>query len=511
MQQQDHSLIIKRLYNTGNLTTTWELHNTRTRIRNATALRTKQTLLLALEDGDFLFVSLNLDAGSTRDEPILTTCPPKGTEPRCAFPGSAIATGPSDRYIAMACAQNRVFILDTEFRNGTHPQDWESNLSSFTIDIDGVILMMEFLPSPDDPDLVMLVVLVSIHGEFRVHFFQWDAGKKPWKITRHHGGSGFLLRSAQLPQLLIPLPEAGQAAFLLVFERTTCLCTGLLGAVFVATWSDLPDIAPMKSHRSLRKPIWVSWFKAPMGVPPFYAIIREDGVVTRIERSGEAIAGRSSAILAGTVSNATTITLRDTVKNADKITYVVYGTESGPGRVVLLKGRHDSSNDAPMLPNWAPLNDFHYMPASQESPLNSPITRPGKIYGCSGMGTEGFVHELSRKVEASVHFTIGVKAFKGINESINGMWDVPQCIKVNCTSGVCAVIPPNILISLNDRSVVLKHGERDELGVISEEHPWLDLSSKTFAAFFGKTVTFQLTANKLMVAKMVDGKVVAAG
>ena len=471
-------------------------------------MRPKQTLYLALEDGNFLVVRPELApcfGGTKRVVDLWDYSKDALGEPTDArhYPGSVIATDPTSRYIAIACTENEVDIMDTKGRYLINLQD--------SMGLKGVILMMDFLPSPGDLDLVLLVVLVSTNGEFRIHLFQWEAGKKPWKVRRHHGESGFQLRSVRVPQLLIPLSQAGPAAFLLVFERATCLCTGLLGTGFVATWSDLPNIAPMEAHRSLCKPIWVSWFQTPMGVPSFYGIIREDGVVTRIESSGEAIAGRSSAVLTGTVSCATMITLRDTRKSTDKNTYVVYGTESGPGRVILLKGKHDSGNEASILPNWAPLNDFHYTSSRQESPLNSPITRSGNIYGCSGMGTEGFVHELSRKVEASVCFSVGVEAFKDTNESINGTWDVPQCIKVKCTSGVCDAMPPDILISLNDRSVVLKHGERDELSAISEDHPWLDLSSKTFAAFFGKTVTFQLTANKLMVAKMVDGKVVAAG
>lgn len=497
--KQDYFIRIKRLGTTGKLSTLWEYHTFRTRICSAAALSAQQRLVLVLEDGDLLFLS-DFDEIAKGVAPALTPCSQSVSSHPSEILSSQIAADPTSSYVALACFQNSIEVVDV--RN-QHRLD----IHYAHLGISGIIIKMDFLYPPEkDPNLVLLAGVVARRGEFWIHLFQWDASKEPWKITKHHSEKGFQLPIRRAPpQLLIPLAEAGPAAFLVVYESHMLLCEGLLGDDFTTLCAPLPCPRPASSHTSSYLPLWVGWYKSPASGTPFYVLVREDGFTVRLGIEGNIVRASSDVTVAGTVANVAAVGLQDPAQGGAELVYLLYGAEAGPGRVVLVNGRDGTPNivdayAALTMPNWTPLNDSQVMPAtSQISPYTGlPITTPGKIYGCSGLGTEASVLQLSRKVEVFVHSTLK----QDISSSMNGMWAIYDVEHRMRCSNQCRMCLPGILISFPTFSILLREcAVEGVLENVSQEDTWLDLSSKTLSVSFFRDVSSQLTTKEIVVSR----------
>lgn len=174
--------------------------------------------------------------------------------------------------------------LRTQALNGEtmRPIEYERYLH-----IQGVIHKMEFLfPAANDPDHIILLLLVVRNGTTRMHVYEWVAGQNLTDIRSNNKKGHYFNEEYKMPLLLIPLTI--HSAFLMVCEQSIGLCKNLLEGTPDLENVNIGSERRTPLHVGLGRPLWTSWTRPTRS--SHYAknhddiyIAREDGLVKFLE------------------------------------------------------------------------------------------------------------------------------------------------------------------------------------------------------------------------------------
>lgn len=210
-------------------------------------------------------------------------------------PGRHIAVDPSSKYMAIAGAENvfAIYALRPVEQLGSSNGHRPVPLVEFEryLHIDGVIHKMEFLyPIADDPDHIILLLLVVYRGTTRMFVYDWEAGQNLREIRSNFKKGTTVLKQHRMPLLLIPLRI--RSAVLLVSDGIMAVCTGILEGTPTYTEIDIKFVkaSPRYLGSSSDGPLWTSWFR-PLRTHHYSKahddlyLAREDGAVLFVENS----------------------------------------------------------------------------------------------------------------------------------------------------------------------------------------------------------------------------------
>ncbi|KAH0292986.1 hypothetical protein KCU71_g15078, partial [Aureobasidium melanogenum] len=193
-----------------------------------TLIGTEQLFFLAAsetEDGDVAFRVLCVPM------PIFIN-PPR-------VHGNALAVDPYSRALAVAIGDQKVFVCYANQAEllSAGQQKWDDGYipvsSSQTIkEVPGTILLMDFLyPPRNDPDRLILLMIVLHEGVILPVWVEWSKFEEPKHAVIKQGHKIFL--SGEMPNLLIPLK--GNAAFVLATSRDIWIFENILTTSAVTT------------------------------------------------------------------------------------------------------------------------------------------------------------------------------------------------------------------------------------------------------------------------------------
>lgn len=209
-------------------------------------------------------------------------------------PGMHVSIDPSSRYMVIGgseqCFTVQAFNTRTELnRQYANSQELRFIESEKIMLCKGTILKLQFLhPPAGSDDDILLLLIVSMHGNARMIFYSWKAGS-PLSTVKIKGLSKKSFTINEIPLLIIPLRF--QAAFILVNERSMKLCRGILEGMIQASNIDPDDTSrrpATKLYQGSDRPLWTAWAK-PTRLPYYIAeqddvyIAREDGYIYLLE------------------------------------------------------------------------------------------------------------------------------------------------------------------------------------------------------------------------------------
>lgn len=254
-----------------------------------------QYIVLSLESGDMVFLYAR-DRGQEGDgiEFVTKRCTLPG-EMLSIQPGAHLAVDPSGRYMTLSCFEYlfAIYKLKTaselkleHARNRFSPIDRMRYMS-----LEGILHKMEFLyPSSQDPNRIILLMIVVNKGRTAMFVYVWDAGCELGSIGPQNPRGHRVHAQAELPLLLIPLRI--NSNFLLVSEDKLMLCKDILGDAPIWVVHDAPLQEATESHHGSEPPIFTAWAR-PRRMKswaethdPIY-IAREDGRIKQIEIESE--------------------------------------------------------------------------------------------------------------------------------------------------------------------------------------------------------------------------------
>ena len=272
----------------------------------------------------------------------------------------------------------------------------------------GSILKMEFLhPSRNDPDQIILVLIVSKSGKAKMLWYEWKSGMS-LRQSRLKATVQPLPQDERLPLLLIPLKHF--TAFMVVCEKLITLYKDLLTGTptrYIQRLEEVKD--PEGPEFTGTRPVWVQWARPMRKLTDTFTIdhdgiflCREDGVVQYL-----------------TLLNIEH--MLDTTHKAGRLGINVNTAfailDVGPTTVDLFAAGGDMTDGGlwrsgprvdPLhlksIPNWTPLNEIATINAGAE-PLHAVGYTPKwqqRIFACSGRGRHGAITELRYGYEAPV-------------------------------------------------------------------------------------------------------------
>lgn len=157
------------------------------------------------------------------------------------------------------------------------------------INVDGVIISMEFLHPPEadlEENHVILLLIISKNGKSRIFCYEWDCSTSLETIALKGPGQG-LHQDEQLPLLLVPLTKS--TAFMLVSENRITVYRDILTGRAKSHFLILSNQErPEEPGSSRRLPIWTQWARVmrteehTKKQDNIY-LCREDGVVHFLE------------------------------------------------------------------------------------------------------------------------------------------------------------------------------------------------------------------------------------
>jgi hypothetical protein len=246
-----------------------------------------QCLLLQLDSGDSLFLALRQKA--TGEWELATTRHRVSRAMLMMQPGMHLIVNPSARYVAIGCSEGMFALYALHSREELQKQE-DQGLKALRyikseryIYLHGIIHKMEFLyPSRDDPNHIILLLLLAWKGKTRMQIYEWETGCD-MRVIRPHSRKGHLLEeSHQMPLLLIPLTI--NSAVMFVSEDSMAICKDiLLGSPQFVILDDADD-APTTIHHGLGAPLWTAWarpfrFSYHTLTRDDIYLVREDGLV----------------------------------------------------------------------------------------------------------------------------------------------------------------------------------------------------------------------------------------
>jgi hypothetical protein len=248
-----------------------------------------QFILLALESGDlaFLFarnVGIDVEFITSHHRVIHRGI----TEP----PGKHMKVDPSSRYVAVAASEISFVIYSLKSKDELnmqrlHGEPFHHVASEQHLHVRGVIHKMEFLfPAADDPDHIILLLLVVRNGSTAMFVYEWEAGQSLTEIRSNNLRGHTLQPSCRMPLLLIPLTI--MSAILLVSAESIIECRNLLEGSPTFQVVVQPEFAVSPIHLGIEAPLWAAWTR-PLRHPRYSKdhddiyMAREDGFIAFLE------------------------------------------------------------------------------------------------------------------------------------------------------------------------------------------------------------------------------------
>ncbi len=399
------------------------------------------------------------------------------------YSGARMVTDPAQRFLAITSTESSVLILH---------QPKQANL----LTVRGIIMEMCFLyPEQEDPNHVVLLLLIAHKGEIRAVSYDWDAdGPLSAMNCRHEDGVAIdrALIGKGAPLLLIPLEDPRHYAIFFNGRGAAIFRSGNLPLELVRTLDNVGVEPPRIGYNGRYSPLWTAWSRHPkIGV---ILVGREDGLVVAIKSfSGKAISyGGLLVNLECNIEGAfACVDVHLEGSSDDARHFLFVGGVTGPGHVYQIKKGNFSQLS--ILPNWAPVYDVSSTPAS-EGPTK---TIPAKLVARCGRDAESFNAELTRSIKADVSLRLKV------GSQVNGIWAIEEGFHFDHReydrSTSC------ILISLLHSTIMLRAKKgTDKFELATQEDTWFDLSSRTLAASLGGLVSVQVTEREVLVSSRTN-------
>lgn len=296
-----------------------------------------QLLLIVLETGDcvFLFLRPDKDGQQFEFEALQHSLPSS----RLVRSGFHLAVDPSSRYAAQACSRNMFVIHELESTDNlnlhlSRGKPLRPILSSRPRHVAGVIHTIEFLyPRPQDPQHVILLLIVVNNGVTRMITYDWELGNDLRQVLAEDKAGHILPQQHEMPLMIIPLTI--RSAFFAVSEEEIAYCADVLQGSPSFEPFQVGNFPPTENHEGSEPPLWTAWSRPPRLYPynqtrDFIYMAREDGVVIFLECNSEDVLGAS--FFHGNFCNVSTAfaSLADDTSSGE---ILVFGGDSGQGGV----------------------------------------------------------------------------------------------------------------------------------------------------------------------------------
>lgn len=295
-----------------------------------------QLLLIVLDTGDCVFLFLRPDESGTFEFVALKHSLPSS---RLVRPGFHLAVDPSSRYAAQACSRNIFVVHELESMDNLNTslargQPLQPIILSRPRHVNGVIHTIEFLyPRPQDPQHVILLLIVVNSGVTRMITYDWELGDDLRQVLAEEKNGHILPPQHEMPLMIIPLTV--RSAFFAVSEDEIAYCADVLQGSPSFEPCEVGGFPPSEHHEGGEPPLWTAWSRPPRLHPfnidrDFIYMAREDGVVIFLECDSEDILGAS--FYHGTFCNVSTAfaSLADDTSSGE---ILVFGGDSGQGGV----------------------------------------------------------------------------------------------------------------------------------------------------------------------------------
>lgn len=168
----------------------------------------------------------------------------------------ALAVAPSSGHFTI-CALRPIDEIKSEINS------WRPNSEGFRpwseqrfVQVDGAILRMDFLHSPkDEPEKVILVLLVAKQGRTYLLLYRWDTRLSLKRMRPMRSSGQELPREDGVPLMLIPCTAT--ASFLLVTETEFVLYNRVMHSEAKRTAYEFQDPGAFKGQRRVK--LWTQW------------------------------------------------------------------------------------------------------------------------------------------------------------------------------------------------------------------------------------------------------------
>jgi hypothetical protein len=493
-------------------------------------LNIPEGIVFALECGDLVFVVPWPVSGKfefitsrhTMAKPMLTE-----------QPGRHLAVDPSSRYMAVACTEGlfAVYALKTpadiraQQLQGIpfNPIDAERYLH-----IDGIIYKMEFIfPAKDDPEHIILLLVVVRRGKTWMHVFDWAAGNNLREIRCIDKQGYPVARDYRMPLLVIPLTS--KSAVILISDQGGVICEGLVEGAPTYETLDLaiPSASPL--HNGLGPPLWTSWAR-PLRTRSWSKshdllyLAREDGSVTLVELEIDDSA--ELMVVSGHLGllNAKISTAFASLAGAGFMNDIlVAGGDSGPGGVYEVSnlflppvlstnlGKVCARRVAEVvvpIQNYSPILDFvivrkHFANQDVGRSMKELIKEPlffeqERLFACTGKPLYGAVTELRLGNEARIRFNAQ------LDVPPRGLWALPRQNTTQIDGESRQIWPLSIVLAVGNQSILLSLSENERNNQLIEEieqsNSWLDLSSQTLLVTTCGQNLVQVTESSILMS-----------
>ncbi len=264
-----------------------------------------QFLLLAMESGDltFLFartVGMDVEFVTSHHKVLQRGI----TEP----PGKHLKVDPSSRYVAVASSEISFAIYCLRSKEELRTQRLRGEpfhhiASKHHLHVRGVIHKMEFLyPAADDPDHIILLLLVVLNGSTTMYVYEWEAGQNLTEIRSNNLRGLPLPPSCRMPLFLIPLTIT--SAVLFISSESIIACHNILEGSPKFQVVPQPEFTVSPNHLGIGVPLWTAWTR-PLRHPRYSKshddiyMAREDGFIAFLEIVSDSSVLVQSTIAAG--------------------------------------------------------------------------------------------------------------------------------------------------------------------------------------------------------------------
>jgi hypothetical protein len=335
------------------------------------------------------------------------------------------------------------------------------------IQIDGKILLMAFLPSPEaDTTKVILLLLVFQSNETRQYLYKWDV-RRPLQTIKCMACSARRLKEDQVPTMLIPSTSA--------FSYMVVMSTGITYYENVQS-SEMKRVNCQFAQESQETLEWVQWSR-PRRHHQYLqrhddiVILREDGLLRNflIEKN-----------------SSTKFSTNNTIGHLEFSVDTAFAMLSGPpgkgGDVLLVGGSltdggvyHVSARRPPeciqSISTLAPLNDMTPGPSVGigSAPLNSRTSRC--LYACSGpQDGKGMISEIHYGLEAQIGWKMEFPDASMIDQLFS--------LEISATKELLLLASQ----TTNSSMVVFELETQDISFTDSKTHPGFDFDHPTLAA-----------------------------
>ena len=281
------------------------------------------------------------------------------------------------------------------------------------LQIDGVILKMDFLPStPADTNKVILLLLVAHNGNTGLLLYRWDNREGPRHARPMMCSGQRLPVEDSLPLILIPSSRC--PSFVIVTETHLAVYDNVISDQAKRISLPCKREVPGTYESSSVPPLWVQWAK-PRRHPKYlethddFYLVREDGELRHYNVDHESPMKVNAQVSVGNlninVDQAFAMLPPPAGLGAD---IFVAGGDLSDGGVWHVVARQDPVC-VQILPNLAPTRDM-LITSTHETPNSGP--KPGRLdaqrfFTCSGKdSTNSYVNEIRFGLQAEIGCSI---------------------------------------------------------------------------------------------------------